>query len=146
MDLVLLAGAIRSGLFNWRGGVVRHVACIAFAAFALSQTVTAQVAATNTSKLGWTQAAPTLAIANGYRYDVVVDALPFVSLTGVVCTGSSPFACTGNFPAATPGTHTLTLATTDASVTPALSSVPTAPLSFRLVVAPAMPVGLTVIP
>jgi hypothetical protein len=125
---------------------MRLITIVAFLLLPVS--VLAQTPVTGASKLAWTQAASSLAVANGYRYDAVIDTLPSVALLAVTCTGAaSPYSCTGNFPAATPGvTHTITLATTDVSVTPALSSGPTAAISFRFVIAPATPSTLTIIP
>jgi len=108
----------------------------------------AQTPVTGASSLAWSQAAASLAIASAYRYDARVDALPPVALLGVVCTGAtSPFSCTGQFPAAVPGlAHTIALAATDVSVTPALTSAFTATIAFRFVIAPPSPTGLMVVP
>lgn len=114
----------------------------------LAASASAQTAVQATSKVGWAQVANSLTVANGYRYDALIDALPATSLSGVVCTGTaSPFACTASFPATTPGVHAITLTATDTSVTPPLTSAASAPpISVRLVIAPSAPSGVTAIP
>jgi hypothetical protein len=109
----------------------------------------AQTPATATSKLGWDQAAPTLATANGYQYALYVDAGARTVLTGTACTGTaSPFVCTGALPPMTPATHTLELTTADIVSIPGttIESVKSSPFAIRLVVAPAAGTGLRVVP
>lgn len=99
--------------------------------------------AVNTSKIAWTQEAPTLADAQGYTYRYYPDGAPGVALSGVTCSGEgSPFSCQVAFPAFTPGNHALTM--TAANL--AGESVQSAPLNFVFVVTPATPTGLRIVP
>ena len=114
----------------------------------LAAPLAAQTPVTGASTLAWSQTAGSLAIASAYRYDAQIDALPPVAVLGVVCTGAtSPYSCTGQFPAAVPGlAHTIALAATDVSVTPPLTSAFTATVAFRFVIAPTSPTALMVVP
>lgn len=99
----------------------------------------AQAPATASSRLAWDQAAPTLAEANAYTYryypDGATAGIAFAA-GSVTCSGTaSPFVCIVNFPAFTPGNHTLTL--TAANV--AGESAPSVVLTFQMVVTPAVP-------
>jgi len=98
--------------------------------------------ATPTSKLAWDQAAPTLTDANGYTYKYYPDgAATGVTLASVTCTGSSsPYACQVNYPAFTPGNHTLQLTATNA----AGESVKSSPFAFAFVVIPAAPANIRI--
>jgi len=99
--------------------------------------VYAQPPATGSSKIGWDQAAPTLAEAQGYTFKYYPDtATVGTTLISVTCVGTvSPYQCEVAFPAFTPGAHTLTLTANNL----AGESVKSAPLSFAFIVTPSSP-------
>lgn len=97
--------------------------------------------ATSTNKLVVDQPAPNLATAQGYTYKYQ-EGVTSILLTGTNCTGTvSPFPCAFNFPAFTPGAHTITVTASDTSVTPNLESPKSAPLTFTFVVVPQTPLN-----
>jgi hypothetical protein len=98
--------------------------------------------AVSSNKLGWTQAAPTLADAQAYTYKYYPDgATTGIAFTGVVCSGAAtPFSCEVPFPAFTPGNHTLQITAQNVAGESGKSS----PLSFTFVVVPAVPTGLII--
>lgn len=92
-----------------------------------------------TDHLGWDQTAPALADATRYAYTPTVDGAAKPALVNVACTGSaSPFACVGDYPALTPGSHSLTLTATDGT----LASTPSLPFGFVFAINPAQPQNL----
>ncbi len=111
--------------------------CLAIAAVA-----SAQSNASPTSKLAWDQAAPDLATAQAYTYKAYPDGTATgAALSPVTCSGaSSPFVCTVPFPAFAPGPHTMTVSAGNE----AGDSLPSAALSFSMVVIPAVPVNLRI--
>lgn len=112
----------------------------------VASSAAAQVVATD--KQMWDQCAPALADANRYTYPYVVDATPGGPLTGVVCVLAVPaipcsgaatgFTCTGNYPALTPGTHTVTMTANDGGV----ASLPSTPFTFQFTIVPFAPRNL----
>lgn len=104
--------------------------------------------ATQNSKLGWDEPAPTLADANRYRYDVTIDTAAPVQLTPVICTGPAGpagFPCLAPFPAATPtALHSMSVTAIDPAT--AIASLPSISFPFRFGFAPSMPANLRVIP
>lgn len=106
----------------------------------------AQTPALPTDRLGWDQAAPSLATAQAYEYGIYVDGLARAVVTGVTCAGAaSPFPCVGNLPAMTPGTHSLELTAAEAGFVAATESLHSTPLPIRLVVAPAVPINTRIV-
>lgn len=87
-------------MIRWLGCLVALVLCAA---------IWLGAQATPTSRLGWDQAAPSLAEAQGFTYKVYVDAgATGTLLTAVTCAGvTSPFQCSGAFPALSAGVHSL---------------------------------------
>lgn len=102
----------------------------------------AQPPATASNKLGWDQAALTLAEAQAYTYKYYPDnGVAGITLTPATCTGTtSPFSCEAPFPVFTPGPHTLTLTTSNL----AGESPKSLPLSFVFVVTPTSPTTLII--
>lgn len=101
--------------------------------------------ATPASSILWDQAGPDLATvqAFGFKYYADGAGVGVAFPSAVVCTGTvSPFVCKVLFPAFTPGTHTIIVTASDTTVTPALESVKTGTLSFKMVLAPAAPTNL----
>ena len=90
-----------------------------------------------TSKLIWDQDAPSLTDAQSYTYKYYADgSTTGVAFTGVTCTGTvSPFTCTVNFPAFTPGNNSITLTSSNI----AGESAKSAPLDFTFIVTPSSP-------
>lgn len=99
---------------------------------------------TPTNGLAWDQAATDQATAQAYTYRYYPDgSASGTVLSGVVCSGTaSPFTCRVNFPAFTPGAHTLQ--TTAANV--AGESVKSAVFSFTFVVQPSAQTNLRIVP
>jgi len=96
----------------------------------LPRLVSAQTVATPTNHLGWDEVGQTAAIANASTYNAYIDAATTpVALTGVACIGTTTATCTANWPAMTPGTHTLTITQVNGG-----ESGKSAPLSFSFVV------------
>lgn len=97
---------------------------------------------TPASHLTWDQGATDLATAQAYTYRHYPDAaVAGTTLTGVTCTGTvSPFVCTVNFPAFTPGAHTLTLTAANT----AGESAKSAAFAFTFVVVPTVPGNLRI--
>lgn len=101
-------------------------------------------AATPTSALGWNEAAPTVAAAQGYTYSYIPDGGVPIILTpaSVVCSGAvSPFACQAPFPAFTPTSHTIALIAGNG----AGDSLPSTPLAFTFVVIPSAPTNVRIV-
>lgn len=94
------------------------------------------------SKLAWDQVAPSLADASGYSYFYYADgATPRTALANVTCVGTStPFQCSVNFPAFTPGNHTIAVSASNIAGESAKSN----PLAFIFVVVPGVPTNLRI--
>lgn len=110
--------------------------CVLLASAASAQT------GTPSSKLVWDQAASDLATAQALSFKYYADgATTGTALAGVTCAGTaSPFVCQVNYPAFTPGSHTLQLTATNA----AGESAKSATFSFSFVVIPAAPANLRI--
>lgn len=104
----------------------------------------ASAQATTTSRIEWDQAAVDLATAQAYTYRYYADgATTGTAFSGVTCSGTaSPFVCRVNFPAFTPGSHSLTLTAANA----AGESAQSAAISFTFVVIPAVPSNPRIVP
>lgn len=64
-------------------------------------------------RLAWSQAAPSAAAAQSYRFALFLDSIRSM-LDGATCAGgSSPFECSAPLPALTPGRHVLELSAID---------------------------------
>jgi len=112
------------------------------ASFVLVASVASAQPATPQNHLGWTQVGQTQAVAQGATYNIYVDALPSSVMAGVTCvTSGSDSTCKGNWPAMTPGTHTVTLT----QVIQTAESTKSVPLSVTFVVV-VTPTGLVVVP
>lgn len=94
--------------------------------------------ATSANKIGWDEAGQAPAVSAAASYNAYIDgATTPTPITGVTCaTGvpSTTAACVGNFPALTPGAHTLTLTQTIAGAESAKSSA--FPFTYVVVVTP----------
>lgn len=100
--------------------------------------VNAQVNATPTNHLAWTEVGQSVAVAQGATYNVYADgsATSTSTLSGVVCVAAGADAsCTANFPAFTPGTHTLVISQAMGTVESGKSGPPTS-FTFVIVVTP----------
>lgn len=71
-------------------------------------------------RVGWYQSAATVAEANGYSYKIYRDGATWpLGTFGVTCTEPTPdtprgsFNCSADFPATTPGIHTMLITATD---------------------------------
>lgn len=120
---------------------MKRLVLLILALLALAIPASAQTTGTTSSKLILDEAAPDLATAQSYSYayypDVATTPTPIV----LVCAGtSSPFTCSGNFPAFTPGGHTLSVTARNV----AGESIHSAPLSFTFVVVPNAPQNLRI--
>jgi hypothetical protein len=108
---------------------------LAIPAFASAQVVPSD-------KIAWDQQAPDLASAQAYTYKYYPDgATTGITFTGVTCTSAGTPAvitCRANFPAFTPGAHTLTITATNA----AGESPKSATFKFDLVVVPTAPTNI----
>ncbi len=112
-------------------------------------TLGAQTPAPPGSRLGFDQQAPDLATAQGYDYAAYVDKGPRTVLAAATCQSSVPpglFTCVANLPAMTPGDHAieLTAATTVSGVL--VESLRSVPFAVRVVIAPAPPQSLRIVP
>lgn len=119
-----------------RLGVVLALVC---ALFIMAAPAAAQTGVLQSDHLAWDQAAPTLAQAQAYVYQVYVDGGAAQRATNVQCAGtSSPFQCTGTPPALTFGVHSLTLTTSEQLTDGRLAESPASvAFQFRVVSAPA---------
>ena len=109
----------------------------------ISGPVFAQAPATPSNGLAWDQAAPDLATAQGYVYRYYPDGAATGTILTAVCSGAaSPFSCRANFPAFTPGSHTLQTTAANA----AGESVKSSPFAFVFVVQPAAQTNLRIVP
>lgn len=109
---------------------ILSVAFVAVALLAIPHVASAQ--ATGTSKLAWDQpSVPDAATAQAFTYKYYADG----ATTGVTCTGTAPVTCQVNYPAFTPGSHTLTLTASNVAGESPKSAV----FSFTFVVIPAAP-------
>lgn len=106
--------------------------------FLTSQVVFSQ--AISSSKFIFDQSAPDLISANGYTYKYYSDgSLTPTNFIGVTCVGTnSPFVCSVNIPAFTPGTHTVQFTATNIAGESAKSSL----FSFTFVVTPSAPLNI----
>ena len=125
----------------------RFKVCILTLGICLFGVVNALAQATPTSRLGWFQAAPTLAEAQAYTYRYYRDADSTPNLfTSVICTGTaSPFSCSAPFPTFTNGNHRITLTAANAGG----ESLGSTPLDFSFTnptgTRPTAPTGLFII-
>ena len=95
-----------------------------------------------TSKLIWDQPG-TISIpeATAFTYKYYPDnAVAGIVLTNVTCSGTSTITCQANFPAFTPGAHTLTISSSNAAGESAKSS----PFAFVFVVTPGTPFNIRI--
>jgi hypothetical protein len=112
--------------------------------------VDAQTPSLPGDKLGFDQAAASLADAQGYVYRMYLDGAATGAVLVATCGGTtSPFTCTAPLPALTTGTHTSQL--TASVVLPApdgrtIESAKSTALTFRLFAAPAIPAGQRIVP
>lgn len=115
---------------------------LAIILLAFASVVYAQPPATGKNKIGFDQDGPSLTEVQAYTWKYYADsATTGVTLTSVTCVGTaSPFQCEAPFPAFTPGSHTLTLTTSNL----AGESVKSTPLSFSFVVTPGAPTSLRI--
>jgi hypothetical protein len=122
-------------------GIMKRI-LIAIAILLVSSVVYAQPPATGGNKLGWDQAASSLAEAQGYTYKYYPDsATTGTTLISITCVGAtSPYQCEVAFPAFTPGNHTVTLTASNL----AGESVKSAPLNFTFIVTPGAPTNLKI--
>ena len=97
--------------------------------------------ATPASKLAWDQPNATLAEASAMTYKFYPDggATGF-PLTGVTCVVGPPVSCSGNFPAFTPGSHTIQVTATNT----AGESLKSTSFPFTFVVVPSSPTNLRI--
>jgi len=118
----------------------RLLVSLSFLIFLIPQILHSQ--AISTSKLAWSEDAPTLSDAQSYTYRYYSDGASVgTPIASVVCTGiTSPFQCEAPFPAFTPGNHTITLTAGNL----AGESGKTSPLDFTFIVTPAIPTGLRI--
>lgn len=116
-------------------------------AFGMSASLAhAQTAVIGTEHVAWDQSAPDLATAQSYTYSFQIDGGTSVDAVGVVCNGPSiPFSCQADFPASTPGVHSMTLTASVVVSGLRITSLPSAPLTYRLVVAPAAPGNMHIV-
>lgn len=118
---------------------------ILFGAASVSE---AQVAGPG-SRLAWDQAAGSLGQAQSYIYEAFWDGGNATPIAGVACAGTtSPFVCSGNFAALTPGEHSVRVRAVDtASVAGTrLESPLSAVFNFTLVALPAAPTNVRIVP
>lgn len=106
----------------------------------------AQTAVVGSEQIQFDQAAPDLATAQGYVYRLVIDGQRQATPVAVTCQGTaSPFACTVPFPPLTPGDHTLALTAAVVVNGVEAESLPSQPISVRMVVAPNPPANLRIV-
>lgn len=107
-------------------------------------TASAQTAVTGSERLGWDQAASDVAVLG---WLVSVDEGPGVEVTATCeAAGVGQWACAAAFPAMTPGVHAIRVAAYEDVGATRLTSAWSAPLEVRLVVVPAVPTALRVVP
>ena len=105
----------------------------------------AQVAPTD--KFRFNMPGVTLAVVNGYRYDLELDAvLQAVPLVVTCVNPVEPFACTAVIPAITPTSHTARVRAVDTSGTTLLLGDWSDLLSFTMRATPSKPTGFTIVP
>lgn len=96
--------------------------------------------ATPTDRLGFDQAAATLAVAQGFTVSLELDGVVLPTTQALTCTGAaSPFACSTAIPAVTPGTHAVRLRVNETTNGATLSSAWSSALSFTMRAVPATP-------
>ena len=118
----------------------KFICLIPFLVLAFAANANAQASAGK--KLSWDIVATSLTEAQGYTYKFYPDGSTTGQvMTSTVCTGTaSPFSCSNNFPAFTPGQHTLTITATNAAGESAKSLV----FTFTFVVVPSTPTNIRV--
>jgi hypothetical protein len=117
------------------------IACLALPVLASAQ-------AAPTDRFAWDQAAASLALAQGYRYDLELDAVLLAAPLVTTCTGAvSPYVCSAPIPAVTPSAHTARVRAVDAPVGgTAIVGLFSAPFSFTMRATPAQVTGLRIVP
>ena len=102
----------------------------------------AQPAAIATDRVGFDQPATSAELAL-LTWRFVLDGAPAQPLAGVTCAPISGqvdrHACSAPWPAMTPGQHTIAIIARRTEGTLTLDSAPSAPFTFRFVVAPSTP-------
>ena len=138
-----LAASIAKHRGEWRsllGLPVLSLLLILFGA------VSAAAQAAPTDRFEWSIAAPTLAVANAYRYDLELDAVILPTALVTTCTGAvSPFICRAPIPAVTPTAHVARVRAVDTTATVIVGPF-SDPINFTMRATPAKPAGLTVVP
>lgn len=103
----------------------------------------ANAQATGNSKFIWTQPNETASSANQLTYKYYPDSGSVGTvLTSVTCTGTTTITCTVNFPAFTPGQHSIQVSASNA----AGESPKSDPFNFTFVIVPAKPINLGIQP
>jgi hypothetical protein len=119
------------------------VTILTLGALLAATTLFAQQAATPLSTLVWTQAAPTLAAAQGYTYSVYVDKNPRVDIPTVTCSGTAtPFTCRAPVIAMTPGSHAIQMTASSIVNDVRGESPKSAQLDVVMIIAPTTPTNV----
>ena len=125
---------------------IRRTAAMAISLLVLTASgAWAQTSVTGSERLGWDQAASDIGVLG---WLVSIDGGAGVALVDVTCEAAGPgtYACAAAFPAMTPGVHEVRVAAFEDVGATRLQSEWSAPLTVRLVVVPAVPTALRVVP
>jgi hypothetical protein len=117
--------------------------------FAFPLMASAQTSGGPTSRLGWDQAAPSLAAAQGFVYEAFFDGTQTVTTLTATCTGTaSPFSCVAPFPALSTGAHSTQIRAVDtvSVVGQRLVSPLSTTFNFTLVALPGAPTNVRIVP
>lgn len=128
---------------NWR-----HVAGVVLVLCLGSLRLAAQTPSLPGDRLGFDQAAGTLADAQAYAYSGYFDGASTATLLTATCAGTiSPFSCSAPLPPLLTGTHTVEL--TAKVILPdgrSAESAKSAAFSFRIFAAPNTPANIRIVP
>ena len=105
-------------------------------------------AAKPSDRFSWDMEAPNLATAQGYRFELELDAVVQGTPLAHTCTGAGPlFQCSAPIPAVTPAGHTARVRAVDMSVpTAPITGDWSDPLNFTMRATPAKPGTLRITP
>ena len=107
--------------------------------------VSAFAQAAPTDKFRFNMTAPSLAVAQAYRYDLELDNVVLPTALVTTCSQTTDITCDAPIPAITPTTHVARVRAVDVSGSTPIVGPFSDPLTFTMRATPGKPTGLTIV-